>query len=53
VKPLLWLTTPSQTRTVTDTIDVGNGLQTVATDPSTHTAWVVYFQDNSVSVIGR
>jgi YVTN family beta-propeller protein len=43
----------SQTRTVTDTIDVGNGPQTVAADPSTHTAWVVNYTDNSVSVIER
>ena len=40
-------------RTVTDTIDVGDGPQTVAADPSTHTAWVVNYKDNTVSVIER
>ena len=40
-------------RTVTDTVEVGDGPQTVAADPSTHTAWVVNFKGNSVSVIER
>lgn len=47
---------------ITGTIEVGNGpdgievdsdTQTVAADPSTHTAWVVNYEDDSASVIAR
>jgi DNA-binding beta-propeller fold protein YncE len=38
---------------VSDTVQVRDGPQTVAADPSTHTAWVVNFKDNSISVIVR
>jgi len=41
----------SQKRVVTDTVQVQDGPQTVAADPSTHTAWVVNFRANSISVI--
>ena len=41
------------TRAVTHTVDVGDGPLTVAADPSTHTAWVVNFRANSISVIER
>jgi DNA-binding beta-propeller fold protein YncE len=43
----------TEKRVVTDTVAVGDGPQTVAADPSTHTAWVINFQDNSISVIER
>ena len=43
----------SQKRAVTDTVEVRDGPQTVAADPSTHTAWVVNYADNSISVIER
>jgi DNA-binding beta-propeller fold protein YncE len=43
----------SEKRVVTDTVEVGDGPQTVAADPSTHTAWVVNFTDNTISVIKR
>jgi YVTN family beta-propeller protein len=43
----------SQKRAVSDTVQVRDGPQTVAADPSTHTAWVVNFKDNSISVIVR
>jgi DNA-binding beta-propeller fold protein YncE len=43
----------SQKRAVTDTVQVRDGPQTVAADPSTHIAWVVNFKDNSISVIAR
>jgi YVTN family beta-propeller protein len=43
----------SQKRVVTDTVGVGDGPQTVAADPATHTAWVVDFRANSISVIER
>jgi len=38
---------------VTDTFEVRDGPQTVAADPSTHTAWVVNYADNPISVIER
>jgi DNA-binding beta-propeller fold protein YncE len=43
----------SEKRAVTDTVDVRDGPRTVAADPSTHTAWVVNYKDNSISVIKR
>jgi YVTN family beta-propeller protein len=43
----------SEKRAVTDTVAVRDGPQTVAADPSTHTAWVVNYKDNSMSVIER
>jgi DNA-binding beta-propeller fold protein YncE len=43
----------SNTRAVTDTVAVGAGPRTVAADPSTHTAWVVNFAANSISVLER
>jgi DNA-binding beta-propeller fold protein YncE len=43
----------SEKRAVTDTVEVRDGPQTVAADPSTHTAWVVNFTDNTISVIKR
>jgi DNA-binding beta-propeller fold protein YncE len=43
----------SDRRVVTDTVEVGDEPQTVAADPSTHTAWVVKFRGDSISVIER
>jgi YVTN family beta-propeller protein len=43
----------AEKRTVTHTVSVGAGPRTVAADPSTHTAWVVNYKANSISVIGR
>ena len=43
----------SNTRAVTDTVAVGAGPRTVAADPSTHTAWVVNFAANWISVLER
>jgi YVTN family beta-propeller protein len=43
----------SEKRAVTDTVEVRDRPQTVAADPSTHTAWVVNVTDNTISVIKR
>jgi DNA-binding beta-propeller fold protein YncE len=43
----------SNRRIVTAIVNVGDGPQTVAADPSKHRAWVVNVAANSISVIER
>jgi DNA-binding beta-propeller fold protein YncE len=44
---------PSTVHAASIPMSDGDGPQSVAADPSTHTVWVVDFTDNSISVIER
>jgi DNA-binding beta-propeller fold protein YncE len=44
---------PSTVRAASIPMSDGDGPQSVAADPSTHTVWVVNYTDDSISVIER